>query len=267
MAEPGSVLGLPPGPTYDYGDRSPAGGDRTARLVVVLGALVAGFLIASGLAAGHRAAEVGDARHDDLVALVEQRRARGEELARELDAVQAQVADAQDEAGRGLPLLSAQVAEAETLAGVTPLEGPGVVVTLADAGERCTSDAAEDCRILDSDVQSAVNTLHGAGAEAVAVNGERVIATTAIRSAGSTVLVNYRVQTGPYVVEAVGDAAALERGVTQSAFGSDFRIWTREYGLGFEVARAEELTLPAYRGGVGLRSAEVGAAADATGQP
>ncbi len=257
MADPSSVLGLPPGPTYDYGEPPPAAGDRAVRVLVVAGALVVGFLAAAGLAAGHRAAEVGDARRDDLVALVEQRQARGEQLAQELDEVQARVAAAEAEEAQGLPVLSAQVAEAETLAGVTAVAGPGVVVTLADAGEGCTSDVPEDCRILDSDVQGAVNTLFGAGAEAVTVNGERVIAITAVRSAGSAVLVNYRVQTSPYVVEAVGDPAALEAGVTRSTFGIDFRIWAREYGLGFEVASAGELTLPEFRGAVRLRSAAV----------
>lgn len=257
MAEPRSVLGLPPEPTYDYGEPPPAAGDRAVRLLVVVGALLVGFLAAAGLAAGHRAAEVGEARRDDLVALVEQRQARGEQLAQELDDIQARVAAAEAEEAQGLPLLSAQVAEAETLAGVTAVGGPGVVVTLADAGESCASEVPEDCRILDSDVQGAVNTLFGAGAEAVAVNGERVVAITAVRSAGSAVLVNYRVQTSPYVVEAVGDAAALATGVTRSAFGVDFRIWAREYGLGFEVEAADELALPAFRGAVRLRSAAV----------
>lgn len=107
MAEPGSVLGVPAGPMYDYGGAPPAPGDRAVRILVAVGAVVVGFLAAAGLAAGYRSAEAGEARRADLVALVEQRRARTDQLAADLEDVRGRFARVETEQAGGLPVLSA----------------------------------------------------------------------------------------------------------------------------------------------------------------
>jgi uncharacterized protein YlxW (UPF0749 family) len=135
-------------------------------------------------------------------------------------------------------------------------------VTFDDAGSSCRGLTPEDCRIQDVDLQLAVNALFGLGAEAVAVNGERVIATTAIRGAGRAILVNYRVLTPPYVVEAVGDRERLAREFAGTAIAGDFEAWKSRYGLGFGWEPASDLILPAYGGSVRFRQAAIGGAAE-----
>ncbi len=256
LTDPADALGLRPGPTYDYGTPPPSGTDP--RRGTAVGALLLGFVLVVGLTAGRGSAQAIDDRRDDLVALIQARQLRASELGDRLAELRVEVAAAEREAAQGVPALTLGLERAEALAHVTPVAGPGVRLTLDDA-EDCASAAPEDCRIVDSDVQEAVNALFALGAEAVAVDGERVVATTAVRNAGATILVNYRVLTPPYVIEAIGPPAALVEGLDASRLGQDFAVWTETYGLGFDVEPAGELVLPAYSGGLQLRTARASA--------
>jgi uncharacterized protein YlxW (UPF0749 family) len=218
-------------------------------------ALLVGFLLAAGAVAGQRAAAEQDTRKDELIALVSVRQERTERLGAQLAGLRATLDAVNAAATRNLPMLNARLAQVEAAAGLTAIRGPGLRVTFADAGEHCTGSRRELCRVLDADLQHAVNTLFAAGAEAIAVNGERVMATTAIRSAGEAVLVNYRVLTSPYVLDAVGDADTLARALAASSFGRDFAYYRDEYGLGFQSQAVPALELPAYAGSVRLRVA------------
>lgn len=262
MADPAEALGLGDGSGDDYRAGPPSRWAQpwsasAVRIATAVGALLVGFLLAAGVLVGREAAAEQDARKSELIALVHARQEHAEELSARLEQLRAEVAEAEATAAAGLPALAARAAEVEAAAGLAALAGPGVTVTFADAAERCAGARPEDCRIQDIDLQLAVNTLFGLGAEAVAVNGERVIATTAIRSAGQAILVNYRVLTSPYVIEAIGPAEELADGFAESQIGQDFRLWADAYGLGYSVSPAAELELPAYAGSVRLRSARV----------
>jgi uncharacterized protein YlxW (UPF0749 family) len=226
--------------------------------LTVFGAVLVGFLIAAGISAGRSAAEIKDARKAELIALIELRQERVDVLAAHLDELRGQVADVEGELAAGTPALARDLERVEQIAGVTGLAGPGLVVTLDDASGACPSGQQQDCEIQDTDLQLAVNTLFDAGAEAVAVNGERIIATTAIRNAGRAVLINYRVLTPPYQVAAIGDREFLTAAFAASEFARDFEVWTDTYGLGFALEEADELRLPAYSGSIRLQHAGAG---------
>jgi uncharacterized protein YlxW (UPF0749 family) len=134
---------------------------------------------------------------------------------------------------------------------VESARGPGVVVELADSeASPQTRGELTDLRIQDVDLRLVVNALWQAGAEAIAVNGRRVGATTAIRAAGERILVNFAPVTSPYRVSAIGSPEALESGLRDSEISSQFDVWEQVYGLGFGVRAAQELRLP------GLEAAE-----------
>lgn len=225
----------------------------TAMAMTALGALAVGFLIASGISLGVSTAEVQDARKQELISLIELRQERVDAMTEQLDTLRAEVAAL--EAEMSAPDLQRDVERIEQVAGLTAVRGPGLTVTLDDASGSCPSGQEQDCQIQDTDLQLAVNALFDAGAEAVAVNGERVIATTAIRSAGRAVLVNYRVLSPPYEILAVGDPEGLESGFMTSPFAIDFEIWERTYGLGFSVDVPDEVTLAPYAGSVRFQHA------------
>ena len=94
-----------------------------------------------------------------------------------------------------------------------------------------------------------MNALFVGGAEAVDVNGERVVATTPVRCAGTTVLVNASRLGSPYVIRAVGDAALLETAVLDDPLVSLlFSTYKTQFGLQATIARVDELTVAPYRG-------------------
>lgn len=234
------------------------------RFTTVVGALLVGFLLTTGLTAGRQAALEQDARKTQLVALVQARQDRTAALAQRLEQLRAEVTAAEQSAGTlAAPNLNRQLEQVEAITGLTALAGPGVRVTFSDAAGTCSTGRVEDCQIQDVDLQLATNILWGSGAEAVAINGERLITTTAIRSAGSSILINYRVLTSPYVVEAIGNPSALQDEFLNSELAEDFGVWRDVFGLGFAVEGLDELTVPPYTGSVRLRTA---ANPDAEGQ-
>jgi uncharacterized protein YlxW (UPF0749 family) len=154
-----------------------------------------------------------------------------------------------DAAGRAV---EERLAALGTASATTAVQGPGVVVTHDDApaGDPVGDDPLRggtvlEGRVRDADLQDVVNGLWAAGAEAVAVDGQRLTALSAIRSAGESVLVDLRPLSPPYVVEAVGDAARLEVRFVDGPSGRRLTTLASLYGIRFEVSRADELDLPA----------------------
>jgi uncharacterized protein YlxW (UPF0749 family) len=144
---------------------------------------------------------------------------------------------------------AARVAALELASGTVAVRGPGVMVLLRDASGSSASQARGgqpgEGRIFDRDLQEVVNSLWAAGAEAISVNGQRLTALTAIRSAGEAVLVDLRPLSPPYVLRAVGDPDVLEPAFVDSPTARKFQTWTSLYGIGFEVDRAKDLRLAA----------------------
>ena len=256
MAETAEALGLRE-PDTDYATPPPPLlHPATTTVFVAFGALVVGFLLSAGVTAGRSAAAVQDARKEQLIALVRVRESRATALSEQLDDLRAQVQEAQSAATDRRPAFERQLDDAAAAAGMTELRGPGVRATFADGEGDCPTGQPHDCEIQDVDLQLAVNELFALGAEGVAVNGQRVIATTAVRNAGGAILVNYRVLATPYEVQAIGDPERLAEGLAGSDLGRDFAVWRDAYDLGFAIERSEALSLPAHSGAVQLRVAQ-----------
>jgi uncharacterized protein YlxW (UPF0749 family) len=134
------------------------------------------------------------------------------------------------------------------LAGLTAVMGPGVVVTVDDAPTPSagTADGGSDDlgQVLDVDLQEVVNGLWQSGAQAVSINGHRITSLSAIRGAGSAVLVDYRPLARPYVVSAIGPAS-LERAFRSGPAGEDLTDLHEGYGIRFDVQHHDQVTVPA----------------------
>ncbi|MGH9010852.1 MAG: DUF881 domain-containing protein [Acidimicrobiia bacterium] len=220
-------------------------------LAVVL-ALV-GFLTlvaSSGVKEAKRGAE---SRRAGLVKLIHTRQGEVESLGKELVRLRADVVAAR----RRLSATSAdevrRLREVQMWAGTTAMSGPGLEVRLSDSPEVKASESdRESLAVHDVDLQLMVNALWAAGAEAVAVNGQRLVATSPIRAAGETITVNFRPLVPPYKVEVIGaDKKQFER----SAVAERFRRWVEDYGLGFAVKHKSKIVVPAYAGTLQLSSA------------
>jgi uncharacterized protein YlxW (UPF0749 family) len=173
-------------------------------------------------------------------------------LQRQVDALKSrQLADT----GQG-GALADQVAALELQSGQVAVTGPAVQVSLDDAATPPPGTDPSVDRVLDRDLQSVVNGLWAAGAEAVAVNGQRLTVQSAIRSAGDAILVDYRPLTRPYVVVAIGDPSTLQTRFADSTAGRALQALGTAYGIRSSVQSVGRQTLPAASVGA-LRYARV----------
>lgn len=141
-----------------------------------------------------------------------------------------------------------RVAQYETLDGAVALRGKGIRLTLEDSAPLPPAPGATEGavnRVTDEDLQIAVNGLWAAGAEAIAVNGARLTATSAIRTAGQAVLVDFRPLSPPYVISAIGDPTALETAARTGDPGTYLQELSRRYGIRSDVAHAADIELAA----------------------
>ncbi|HEV2357100.1 MAG TPA: DUF881 domain-containing protein [bacterium] len=143
--------------------------------------------------------------------------------------------------------LAEDLATLRTAAGLTPVRGPGVVITVTDS--RRPLRPGEDPNLVlvhYSDVRDVVNALWAAGAEAIAVNDERIMSTTGLSCVGTTILCNTRRMAPPYRVVAIGDPAAL-MGAAQVRGGVLAQL--RAFDFPVTVTVGTDLLVPAYSGG------------------
>ena len=145
-------------------------------------------------------------------------------------------------------------------AALVPLTGPGVVITLDDAPARPDGSLPGNARpddvvIHQSDVQAVVNAVWAAASDGVAVMDQRLIATSAVRCVGNTLLLQGRPYSPPFVVTAIGDIDAVRAQLALSPQVAVFEQAVEDFGLTFEVRPVPQVTLPAYDGPLVLEHA------------
>ncbi|WP_369372645.1 DUF881 domain-containing protein [Promicromonospora sp. Populi] len=193
-----------------------------------------------------------------LIEQIQERSAEVEALSQRSTSLSAEVDGLQ---GDGLlPQALLEVNELDRLvSGAVPVRGPGMVVRLTDGeggGLVEPGDAPAESRVRDADVQFVVNELWAAGAEAVAVNDERLTSLSAIRNAGDAILVDLQPLNGPtYTIEAVGDPDDMQVEFARSAGLGFLQLLSAEYGITNEVTTGEGMYLPG-AGSPTLRSAD-----------
>jgi uncharacterized protein YlxW (UPF0749 family) len=239
------------------------GSGRTWRVAVPVVCLLAGLL----LSATRETAQGGELRAGSGTRLSDLVRTAQDEV----DAVQARrtqlVADV-DAAQRGAGSSDAQVAaslsQADALdeaAGLTALTGPGVSVTLTDAardadGHYPAGAAPDDLVVHQQDLQSVLNALWAGGADAVVVQDQRVVTTSAPRCIGNTLLLDGRTYSPPYVVAAIGDPGRLLDALDAERGVAIYKQYVARFGLGYVVDAADDVTAPAYTGSIRLSQAQ-----------
>jgi uncharacterized protein YlxW (UPF0749 family) len=229
----------------------------------VVAALAAGALfVITGLNA--HGLDLRAASVTDLASVVGQEKQR-------TDGLQAQVAQLNREVGRLGKLvddprveeLQQRAAALEEPAGLLPVTGPGVTVTLDDApsseihkvideGGPVTSDMLV---VHQQDIQAVVNALWAGGAEAMTINGQRIVSTTGIKCVGNTVILHGVPYSPPYRVVAVGNPAGMASSLAGDPYVQAYLTFVDKFQLGYAFEEDPSLHLPGYQGSTELRYA------------
>jgi uncharacterized protein YlxW (UPF0749 family) len=152
--------------------------------------------------------------------------------------------------------LQTRIDDLKARAGLTERTGDGVTITLDDS--RSASAASKDidksiCHA--TDLTDIVNAAWRGGAEAIAVNDERIVGTSSVYCVGSTIMVNGTLLSPPFAIVVIGPQNGLLATYDDPTQLRDIKARRDVYGLGFRVARASALRVPPYRGALNVRYA------------
>jgi uncharacterized protein YlxW (UPF0749 family) len=225
-------------------------GSRGSQIALVLATVLLGISLVFQFRAVTGPRQELPARDlSELISRVErleaEMRARGQRLEEEIGALQRRPVAAQTQDGGGS---EEELRLLRLASGLYPLSGPGLEIVLEDSGREGRVGFMDPNLLLVhyDHLLFLVNELWVAGAEAVAVNGERVVAQTGFTCAGSLILAGTKKLAPPYVVHALGDPAALRAALTMP--GGFIEAQIEPYGLGITIKEKSDLLIPAYQG-------------------
>jgi uncharacterized protein YlxW (UPF0749 family) len=136
--------------------------------------------------------------------------------------------------------METRVRRAELTTGFSAVHGPGVRITVDN---RPGGDV--DGEVLDEDLATLVDGLFAAGAEAVAINDQRINALGGIRNTNRAVHVNGRPVNAPYVVSAIGDPRTLQARLVETYEGQQWFGRVNNFGFVYGAENVDDIRLPA----------------------
>ena len=153
--------------------------------------------------------------------------------------------------------LQLQLDELKASAGLTPESGDGVVVQLDDARNVSVSARDIDKSICHAtDLTDIINTAWKGGAQAIAVNDERLVNSSSVYCVGSTIMVNGTLMSPPFNIAVIGPQNSLLGAYDDPNQLRDIKQRRDVQGLGFHVSRASAIHVPAFSGALNVRYAE-----------
>ena len=217
--------------------------------------LLAGALFVTSMVSS-QGTDLRAGRYDDLDSLanadarsLEALQTDAAELTAEVDRLSAALGDSgSDAAQRRADALKGP-------AGLDPVHGPGLTISLDDAPDEAIAAAGDDVSDLlvhQQDIQAVANALWAGGAEAMTIQSQRVVATTGIKCVGNTVVLHGVPYSPPYRISAIGPTDSMLNSVTTSPYIELYLQVVAESGLGWDVQAEPELDMPGYDGSIEL---------------
>ncbi len=215
-------------------------------------ALAAGLLFGTSAALARESGFGGEPAN--LAELIQQRTAAVERLSDDAQDLSSQIEELERETGTSV--ISTDISrQADTLApqiGLGPVAGPALRVTLDDAGYTLDTlpegYTVDDVVVHQQDVQGVVNALWAGGAEAMMIQDQRIVSTSAVRCVGNTLYLQGRVYSPPYTITAVGDRERMATSLAEDEVVATYRAWSAALGLGYLVESFDSARLPAFAG-------------------
>lgn len=208
-----------------------------AQFALALVCLMIGLLLAVQIqSTGSFTATVPDLRTSEMRVLLMDAIRQNQTLQEDLDELRDKLRQYEEALTKGegsLEILRGELDKARILAGQAAVEGPGLIVTMSDSRKVIGQGDDPSLFIIhDEDILKMTNVLFAAGAEAIAVNDQRLLATSEIHCAGPSISINNTRIAAPFVINAIGDPEVLESSLrirggiveTLSYFGIDVAI-------------------------------------------
>ncbi|BAV39437.1 DUF881 domain-containing protein [Mycobacterium ulcerans] len=221
------------------------------RFGVPLVCLLAGLLLAAthGVSGG---AEIRRSDAPRLVDLVRQSQSSVNRLNAERDALTARIdANHLRSSDAALTAMLRRARELASEADMDPAHGPGLVVTLndaqRDANGRFPRDASPDDLVVhQQDIDAVLNAMWSAGAEAIQMQDQRIIANSVVRCVGNTLLLNGRTYSPPYIITAIGDAAAMQAALEAAPLVVLYKQYVVRFGMGYREEAKSDVNVAGY---------------------
>jgi uncharacterized protein YlxW (UPF0749 family) len=213
--------------------------------------VAAGLLLVTAYQQTHRSAPARETARQDLEGRIHNVQAQASTMDAEAKRLAAEVAKLRDQ--QLSPSDGSSLRNLEIASGSVAVTGPGVSIEVgepadpqssASSGRTGTGSQPQNSVLRDRDLREIVNQLWISGAEAIAINGIRLTATSAIRFAGESILVDFQTLSSPYTVAAVGDRDKMLLAFADSAVARKFKTEQGVYGIAFAFSGKSKLSLP-----------------------
>ena len=230
-----------------------------------------GFLVAAQLATEGPRVRYTTQERSPLVETATQLQAQQDSLKAAILDLRVQIQDA-EQSGEGSAALvkdlNERLQEARIAAGLIPLTGNGIVLQVEDSLEPVAPDSNEaDYLVGARDIRTLVEELWSSGAQAVAVNGERITPTTSVIDIGPSILVNSAYLLPAYQITALGEEDLYARLSASPGFVDFIRARAESYGIRVSFAEPDSVDIPAFAGTVTLRYARPDTSAGPSASP
>ena len=148
-----------------------------------------------------------------------------------------------------------KISSLEEVNGATDLRGPGITIRMTD---NLTNDALNinDKLVHDLDVRIIVSELNAAGAEAIAINGKRIVSTTEIICIGPVIRINGEVVAAPFIIKAIGDPEELLDKVILSPDSYAYQL-KENFGIDIMAIKSYDISIPKNRDRIKIKYAKV----------
>jgi len=235
----------------------------TSKIAAIVAFAAAGFLLAASTLTAN-GSDIRVERPAQLRDLVQNEANKIDKLENNLIDIQSEIENITNGTVRSeIQSTQVKIEQLSPVAGFTSMVGPGLVITLNDAPQVDLSipenerPDVNDLLIHQEDVQSVVNALWAGGAQGVSLMGKRVIATSAVKCVGNTLLLHGKVYSPPFRIEAVGDVTKLTKSLRDDVNVAILQDYVDLFGLVYEVQRAALIELPPYEGSLLLDNVQV----------
>ncbi len=235
----------------------------TSKIAAIVAFAAAGFLLAASTLTAN-GSDIRVERPAQLRDLVQNEANKIDKLENNLIDIQSEIEEITNGSVRSeIESTQVKIQQLSPVAGFTSMVGPGLVITLNDAPQVDLSipenerPDVNDLLIHQEDVQSVVNALWAGGAQGISLMGKRVIATSAVKCVGNTLLLHGKVYSPPFRIEAIGDVTKLTKSLRDDPNVAILQDYVDLFGLVYEVQRAALIELPPYEGSLLLDNVQV----------